>query len=155
MSEALELRQAVAADASAIRALTREAYAKWAPVVGREPKPMLADYANAVQQHRIDLAYLDGVLAALIETASEPDYLLIVNVAVAPAFQRRGLGRTLMAHAERLAASLGHPKTRLYTNKAFVENVQLYRKLGYRIDGEEEFLGGFVVHMSKRIEHRS
>jgi len=37
------------ADASAIRALTREAYAKWVPVIGREPKPMMADYAKAVQ----------------------------------------------------------------------------------------------------------
>ena len=50
------------ADASAIRALTREAYAKWVPVIGREPKPMMADYAEAVQKHRIDLLYLDGEL---------------------------------------------------------------------------------------------
>ena len=31
----MELRQAVAADAPAIRELTREAYAKWVPVIGR------------------------------------------------------------------------------------------------------------------------
>ena len=56
-----------------------------------------------------------------------------------------------MAHAEQVAVSLGHDEIKLYTNKHFAENVQLYSKLGYRIDREEEFQGGVVVHMSKSI----
>ena len=151
MSEAGELRRAVASDAPAIRALTREAYAKWVPLIGREPKPMTADYAEAVRRHRIDLLHLDGVLAALIETIAESDHLLIENVAVSPAFQGRGLGRKLMAHAEQIAASAGHGETRLYTNKLFAENIELYRKLGYRIDREEVLKIGVAVHMSKPI----
>ncbi len=55
-------------DAAAVRVLTREAYAKWVPVIGREPLPMRADHDEAVRQHRIDLAFLDGGLAGLIET---------------------------------------------------------------------------------------
>jgi ribosomal protein S18 acetylase RimI-like enzyme len=151
MSEAWELRRAVASDAPAIRALTREAYAKWVPLIGREPKPMTADYAEAVRRHRIDLLHLDGVLAALIETIAEADHLLIENVAVSPAFQGRGLGRKLMAHAEQLAASAGHGETRLYTNKLFTQNIELYRKLGYRVDREEVLEIGVAVHMSKPI----
>src|SRR3984893_6379414 len=133
MSETWELRQAVASDVADIRKLTREAYAKWVPLIGREPKPMTADYAEAVRSHRIDLLHLDGVLAALIETIAEADHLLIENVAVSPAFQGRGLGRKLMAHAEQIAASAGHGETRLYTNKLFADNIALYRKFGYRI----------------------
>ena len=151
MSEAGELRRAVASDAPAIRALTREAYAKWVPLIGREPKPMTADYAEAVRRHRIDLLHLDGVLGALIETIAEADHLLIENVAVSPAFQGRGLGRKLMAHAEQIAASAGHGETRLYTNKLFAENIELYRKLGYRIDREEALAIGVAVHMSKPL----
>jgi hypothetical protein len=75
-----------------IRVLTREAYAKWVPLIGREPLPMLADYAEAVQKHRIDLLYLAGDLAALIEMIPQTGHLLIENVAVSPAFQRRGGG---------------------------------------------------------------
>jgi ribosomal protein S18 acetylase RimI-like enzyme len=151
MSEVWELRRAVASDAPAIRALTREAYAKWVPLIGREPKPMTADYAEAVRRHRIDLLHLDGVLAALIETIAEADHLLIENVAVSPAFQGRGLGRKLMAHAEQIAASAGHGETRLYTNKLFTQNIELYRKLGYRVDREEVLEIGVAVHMSKPI----
>ena len=60
MSDATELRQGVPADAAAIRELTREAYAKWLPVIGREPKPMTADYEEAVRKHRFDLASVKG-----------------------------------------------------------------------------------------------
>ena len=151
MGESLEMRQAVGADAAAIRALTREAYAKWVPVIGREPKPMTADYVAAVRNHRFDLLHLDGRLVALIETILGIDHLLIENLAVSPACQGRGLGRRLVAHAERLAASHGHAEIRLYTNQMFEENVQLYRRLGYRVDREEAFSGGVIVHMSKRV----
>ena len=146
------LRAATASDAGAIRSLTREAYSKWVPVIGREPKPMAADYDEAVLKHRIDLLHLDGELAALIEMIPEEGHLLIENVAVSPRFQNRGLGRRLLAHAEHVAASLGYPEVRLYTNKAFAENVQLYRKVGYGIDREEEFKGGLTVHMSKPLQ---
>jgi GNAT superfamily N-acetyltransferase len=146
-----QMRQAVAEDAAAIRTLTRAAYAKWVPVIGREPMPMVADYDAAVAAHRFDLLYVDGVLAALIETIAKDDHLLIENVAVALAFQKRGLGRKLMAHAETVAAAMGYGMLRLYTNKSFAENVTLYQRLGYAVDREEAFRGGFTVHMSKRI----
>ena len=152
MSETLELRRATPADAEAARTLTRQAYAKWVPLIGREPRPMQADYDRAVREHRIDLASCDGALAGLIETIVQPDHLLIENVAVAPSCQGRGIGRALMAHAERLAAILGYRELRLYTNKAFAENVGLYLKLGYRIDRQKTAPAtGVTVYMSKAI----
>lgn len=149
------LRQAVASDAAAVAALTRAAYAKWVPVIGREPKPMSADYDAAIARHRIDLACLGGELAALIETIFEPEHLLIENVAVAPSFQGQGLGRFLMAHAERLAVEQRRSSVRLYTNKLFAENVRLYLALGYRIDREEESGLGVTVYMSKVVQAAS
>lgn len=145
------IRRATPADAPAIRRLTRAAYAKWVPVIGREPKPMVADYAHAVRNHLFDLLDVGGELAALVETIPKTDHLLIENVAVFPAFQGQGHGRALIAHAERLAVSLGYRETRLYTNQLFAENVRLYRKLGYRLDREEAFDGGVLVHMSKPL----
>lgn len=85
------LRRATPADAAAVRDLTRAAYAKWVPVLGREPKPMTADYDAAVRDHVVDMLHLDEKLAALIEMRPEADHLLIVNVAVSPAHQGRGV----------------------------------------------------------------
>lgn len=47
--QALQLRRATAADAANVRALARAAYAKWVPLIGREPIPMTADYDRAPQ----------------------------------------------------------------------------------------------------------
>ncbi len=113
---------------------------------------MTADYDAAVRNHRFDLLYVQGKLAALIETMVQSDHLLIENVAVLPAYQGRGLGRRLLAHAEQLAAAAGLKQIRLYTNQRFVENIELYKRLGYCIDREEETERGIAVHMSKLIE---
>ena len=40
---------------------------------------------------------------------------------------------------------------RLYTNRLFTANVELYLRSGYAIDREEAFWGGVKVHMSKRV----
>jgi ribosomal protein S18 acetylase RimI-like enzyme len=150
MTERMELVRATAGDVEAVRTLTRSAYASWVPVIGREPMPMNADYAVAIAQHRIDLLFVDGVLAALIELIPTDDSLLIENLAVAPSFARRGFGRTLMAHAERVAASLGYATIVLYTNELMASNVAYYERLGYTIDRVEEIRPGWrVVHLRK------
>jgi GNAT superfamily N-acetyltransferase len=151
---AFALRPGTADDADAIRALTREAYARWVPIIGREPMPMTADYHEAVRRHRIDLLHIDGKLVALIEMIPEADHLLIENVAVSPDFQGRGFGQKLLAHAEQVAATLGHSTIRLYTNKSFDSNIRLYKKLGYGIDREEPFMDGITVYMSKFVGSR-
>jgi len=144
-------RRAGAADVPAIRTLSRAAYAKWVELIGREPKPMTADYDAAVRAHRIDLLFSGGMLAGLVQTSREPDHLLIVSVAVLPACQGQGFGRRLLQHAEDLAAALGLPEVRLYTNARFAENLRLYAKRGYRVTREEAISVGVVVHMAKPV----
>ncbi len=147
-----EVRRAAPGDAESIRDLTRAAYAKWVEVIGREPRPMTADYDAAVRDHMVDLLHDGGRLVGLIETRPEADHLLIVNVAVAPAFQGQGLGRLLLAHAEKVAEALGHGETRLYTNGRFTDNLRLYGRIGYQVDREEVHPQlGMAVYMSKRL----
>ncbi len=147
----IEIRRASEDDADAIGALTRQAYAKWVPVIGREPLPMSVDYNDAIRKHRFDLLFLEDMLAALIETVPSDGYLLIENLAVLPALQRKGLGRRLLAHAELMAASMGHSEIKLYTNKLFEKNLNFYQALGYQVEQEEDFLGGTCVHMCKTV----
>ncbi|CAN5841508.1 GNAT family N-acetyltransferase [soil metagenome] len=152
MTETITLRTAVPADATAIRDLTRAAYAKWVPLIGREPKPMSADYEAAVRQHRFDLLYVADELAALIETIDQGHQLLVENVAVSPQHQGQGLGTRLMAQAEAVARGLGHGRIWLYTNQRFEENIRLYSRLGYRIDSQEPIGDAVRVNMSKALD---
>lgn len=149
--EPVTLRRASLDDADRVRAIVRAAYAKWVPVIGREPMPMRVDYAEAIAAHRIDLLLLEGEPAGLIETKAEADHLWIENVAVRPENQGGGLGRRLLAWAESLAEEAALPELRLLTNEAFADNVGLYQKLGYRIDRREPFMGGITLYMSKSV----
>jgi len=152
MSAPIVFRSATPADAVAIGALVRAAYARWVPLIGREPRPMLADYNAAVREHQFDLAEQEGRLAGLIETAQRDDHLWIENVAVHPDVQGKGLGRALLARAEARARDAGLGETRLLTNGAFAANIALYERVGYVITRREPYMGGETVHMSKRVE---
>jgi ribosomal protein S18 acetylase RimI-like enzyme len=153
VSAKITLRRGAPADAAAIQALTRAAYAKWIPLIGREPLPMTVDYAEALKLRRFDLLEEDGALAALIETVPQDGWLLIENVAVRPGAQGRGFGARLLTLAEEIARQAGLAGVRLYTNKAFEANVRLYRSFGYLIEREEGLSdGGTAVHMAKGVE---
>ena len=147
----VSIRRAAAADADRVRTLTRASYAKWIPVIGREPLPMVADYERAVRDHIVDLMFVGTELAGLVETVNEGDHLLIENVAIGPAFQRKGYGGLLVTHAEQVARSLQLRELRLYTNAQFAGNVDFYRRHGFAVDREEPFKGGITVYMSKRV----
>lgn len=146
-----QIRRATVNDAPDVGSLTRAAYAKWVAVIGREPLPMKADYEAAVREHLVDLLHVDGMLAGLIEMIPEPQWLLIENLAVAPAFQGRGCARILLEQARQTALGLQLSGLRLFTNKQFVSNVDLYLHHGFRVDREEPFMGGFTVYMSKPL----
>jgi N-acetylglutamate synthase-like GNAT family acetyltransferase len=145
-------RRATLNDVGTISEITRSAYAKWLPVIGREPKPMIADYEQAVVDHVIDLCEEDGRQIALIELIPKPSYLLIENVAVPPERHGNGIGGLLLDRAETVARSLALGEVRLYTNAMFSTNIAFYARRGF-----EEFLrepradGGAVVHMKKAL----
>ncbi|SFE04323.1 MULTISPECIES: GNAT family N-acetyltransferase [unclassified Methylobacterium] len=158
MNESVALRRGAPADADAIRALVEAAYTKWIPVIGRLPIPMRADYAQALRDHRFDLLVAGPDLAGLIETRTEADHLLVVNVAVHPTFQGRGFGSRLMGRADAVAGEAGLTRLRLYTNKKYTANLRLYGALGYRVEREELYDGpgrtrddDVTVHMVKDL----
>lgn len=150
--DTLRFRPATRDDVDAVRDIVRAAYAKWVPLIGREPMPMKADYAAAIAEHDVDLLCDGDAVVGLIETEHRPDHLWIENVAVHPDRQGQGLGKRLLKWAEKRAEIAGTSELRLLTNEAFESNIKLYEKSGYKIDRTVPFhLGGTTVHMSKSI----
>ena len=65
-------------------------------------------------------------------------------LAVEPGRQRAGLGRALMAEAERLLCAAGCPKINLQVRSTNAAVIAFYRRLGYAEDA--------VVSLGKRLE---
>ena len=150
-------RRATASDAGTIRDITRAAYAKWVAVIGREPKPMTADYNEAAVAHVIDLLEEDGRPIALIEMIPElsvqPAHLLIENIAVLPERHGEGIGSVVLQRAQVIARSFGVSELRLYFHAKFVANHLFYVRRGFvEFAREPHPAGGEIVHMKKSIE---
>ena len=146
-----EFRRAGAEEADEVRDLVHRAYAKYLSRIEVPPKPMLADYDLAVARHQVWVLRRDGTLTAVLELIARPDHLLVENIAVAPEAQGQGLGKRLMAFAEAEAQRQGYAEVRLYTNERFVENISLYRAIGYRETHREEMPKPIAVHMAKAL----
>jgi ribosomal protein S18 acetylase RimI-like enzyme len=148
-----DIRPAHSADADAVAALVDRAYAKWVPILGRKPQPMLADYRKAVVEHRVFVIDGDADLAAVIELVPAADHMLIENVAVDPARQGAGLGRMLLVFAQVEALEAGLREMRLYTNALMTSNIALYERFGYAILEHRviEQLNTTAVYMTKSI----
>ncbi len=89
---------------------------------------------------------------ALIEVIPQASHLLIENIAVHPDQQGKGLGDLLLNHAETIARSLHLDELQLYTNAAFISNIEFYSRRGFQEFLREPFhAGGITVHMKKLI----
>jgi GNAT superfamily N-acetyltransferase len=144
----LEVRPAVPADRRDVERTVLAAYGHWAEVIGMRPLPMDAGYGRLIGEGHV---FVIGPADGLIVLVPEDGVLLVDNVAVRPSLQGRGIGRSLLAFAERRARLLGLPALRLYTNEKMTSNISLYRSLGYRETGRELRAGRHTVHMRKDL----
>jgi GNAT superfamily N-acetyltransferase len=127
----IEIRPAVSGDAAACRVLVRAAYEHYVDRIGREPRPMLDDYAALIADGEVWVAHDDAGLAAVLVLETASDHLLIENLAVERDRQGTGLGTTLLTFAEQQARARGLPEVRLYTNEAMTENLGYYSRRGF------------------------
>jgi GNAT superfamily N-acetyltransferase len=142
-------RQASPADLPAIERVIADAYARYLDRMDRPPAPMLADYGPAIE--RGEVWVLGEPVIGVIVLESEPDGLLVENVAVSPAAQGTGNGRRLMEFAELHAASRGLRRLSLYTNELMTENLAIYARLGYQEIARRTQHGYRRVYMEKLL----
>ena len=112
---------------------------------------MLDDYAARIWEGVVWVIEEGGAIAGIIVLLPRPDHLLLDNIAVAPAWQGRGLGRRLLAFAEAEAARRGYREIRLYTHQTMTENHRLYTAIGYEETGRRTEDGYDRVFMCKQL----
>jgi N-acetylglutamate synthase-like GNAT family acetyltransferase len=144
-------RIARAADVTAVQRLVHAAYQHYVPRIGVTPAPMTADYAALVAAGQVHVAERDGAVVGVLVLVPYADHLLVENVAVVPDAQGLGVGSTLLALAESVAADRGLAELRLYTHERMTENRAYYPRRGY-VETHRTDDGGFHrVHFAKRV----
>jgi len=151
-TEGWTFRRAAAADAKLVRDLVRAAYGGYVARMGRESKPMTADYDAAIRNHQVWVLFDGAALLAVLELIAEPDSFVLENIAVENDLQGRGVGGRLLEFAEAEALRQGYAEIQLYTNSLMGTNVALYAGRGYTETRREPLDTGEVVYMSKALK---
>lgn len=144
------IRQAVATDVAAVKAVTDAAYRHYIERIGVVPQPMERDHAANVAAGQV---FVTGQpMSGLVVVEERADHLYLGNIAVHPDAQGTGVGRRLLHFVDAHARALGLSEVRLYTNALMWENQKIYPKYGYelverRVDGPYD-----RVHYRKRLD---
>ena len=135
----------------AVGDLVRASYSKYVERIGKEPAPMLEDYAALIRDGEVWVLVEDEEILGVLVTRPQEDHLFVANLAVAPGHQGRGLGRELVAFAEERAREAGLPEMRLHTNEKMWENLAIYGRLSFEETGRRTDGGYRRVFMRKRL----
>jgi len=145
------------ADAAAVTACVKAAYALHTARMGKPPGPVLDDYGKLICEHTVwvyETATTDETInqvAGILVLINKADYLLLDNVAVHPQHQGKGTGQKLMELAETEAAQRGYARIQLYTHESMIDNQQLYKRRGYTETKRISERGLNRVYMEKRV----
>ena len=139
---AVIVRAAKLEDAAGIAACVCEAYVHYIERIGRQPGPMLENYADVINQSQVHVAIAgDSVVGAIVLQVTDEGFY-VDNVSVRPAVKGRGVGRLLLELAESEARRQGHSSIYLATHELMTENRALYSRAGY-VEYDRRVVNGY------------
>ena len=128
----MKIRPATAEDGDFVRTCAVLAFEKYVGRIGREPAPMIHDYARSIaEQHVFVLVDNDGGRKGFVLFYPEQNRMMLDTVAVLPECTGLGFGKLLIQYCETEAQKSGLKSVALYTNDKMTENLAMYPKLGY------------------------
>ena len=125
------IRRATEDDIARIAAIARAAYVKYVSRIGREPPPMIADFAAEIAAGHVVVIEIGRAVEGYLISWPKMEAYFIDNIAVDPARQGLGLGRQLMEYAMREAKRHNLSAIQLYTNATMTENLAMYAHMGF------------------------
>jgi len=139
MAEAITIRTAGADDVPGIVALLNAAFAMERAFIARDRTSAqeVAHYLKTGAFFVVDAE--DGALASCMYLEQRGDRVYLGMLAVSPTQQGHGIGRQMMAAAERHAASLGCHAIDIRIIDRRTELPPFYRLLGFVDNGTEPF----------------
>jgi predicted N-acetyltransferase YhbS len=138
----ITIRPANPTDAAGVAACVCEAYVHYIERIGKQPGPMLDDYAQVIQQYQVHVAISGGKVVGAIVLKETDEGFYVDNVSVRPSVKGQGVGRSLLELAETEALRQGYSSIYLATHQLMTENRALYARIGY-VQYDQRVVSGY------------
>jgi len=156
MPEPLTIRIAGPADAEAITATLRAAFAEFEPIytpaafdATTPPKEQILERFG---QGPIWVAEVEGAMVGTVSAVPRSTELYIRSMAVTPGARGQSVGARLLDVVEAFAVANGHRRLVLNTTPFLMAALQLYERRGFRRTGElPDLFGTPLITLAKDI----
>lgn len=145
------IRLATEAEAGGVAFCVCKAFIDYIPQIGKQPQPMLDDYAALIGLNKVYVAITDGVVAGVLVLDMTDEGFCLDTIAVDPQSHGTGLGRQLIAFAEQQAKDNGFDSLYLSTNRVMERTQQIYLHLGFAEYDQRTVNGYQRIYMRKYI----
>jgi ribosomal protein S18 acetylase RimI-like enzyme len=149
----ITFRRAEDTDRMRVQALQEQAYARNRRLLGIEPLPLQADYADIFSNMEVWLAQERDDLRGVLILDVRAEDLLIWSIATAPEARGQGLGPIMLDAAEVRCRQVGRSVIRLYTGSPLASLIGWYKRHGYRIERIEQLADRELTHMMKSLSN--
>jgi ribosomal protein S18 acetylase RimI-like enzyme len=152
----MQIRAATVADLASIASCADLAFAS---VIGhsdkRDAKLGEESLRSQILEGSIRLICDEAHVLGYISLWPSADQMFIDTLAVLPKHHRRGLGSRLLAFADSETSRLGLSSVNLFTKAMMVDNLEFYRRRGFRETGRCDDDGFCRVFYTKEISPKS
>jgi len=108
-----------------------------------------------INKNAIWVALYNDVIAGTISLIPNGDGVFVKSVAVTPIARRKGLGKELMRHAEKIAIKKEAKCLELTTTPFLSEAIRLYEFFGFERYGYDDLYGTPLIKMIKYLKQTS
>ena len=153
----MQIRRATEADAGALAALLREAFAEYERLYTRAGYAATTPDGQAIRARLAEgptwVAHEDGRILGTVSAVAKEDGVYVRSMAVAPAARGKRIALLLMRQLELFAVSSKAGRLYLSTTPFLFSAIRLYESLGFRRTGEppDDLFGTPLVTMARRL----
>ena len=154
----IEIRLADSADAPAIASLLAAAFAEYVPLYTSEGYAATVirpeEIVSRIEEGPVWVSIDDGMIVGTVSFVLKGESLYVRGMAVLPVARGQRIGKSLLAHVEKFAASKGVQRLYLSTTPFLDRAISLYEHFGFRrtSEGPHELFGTPLFTMEKIID---
>ena len=159
-SPSVQIRMAVAEDASSIASVLREAFIEYEPLYTPEgftaTTPATAQVLDRIEEGPVWVVFDNDAIIGTVSVVPKEESLYVRGMAIVPAARGRKIGELLLRQVESFAAERGVKRLLLSTTPFLARAIQLYEHYGFKRSsrGPDHLFGTPLFSMEKILEFR-